>query len=112
MYISDEIGAEYGRTHNSIYANDNMSNDICREVDYIMTFMVHTDLTTLKGKNQLRALWTAFCIHKNLEVDTDLYDECYIYIFSLMTVMEQHVFSPKSKQASLTFYNWLAKDLV
>lgn len=112
MYKNDTLMMDYLANNNSVREDENLNEDFKKELEFMMVFMVHNDLTVLKNKNQLRALWTSFVIRKNLEVDTDLYDDCYIYLYSLMKAQEQNIFSLRNKHNSVVFYNWLAKDLV
>ena len=45
------------------------------ELDYLLKFAASADFETGElAEKQLRALWTAFCFHENLDVDTAEYD--------------------------------------
>lgn len=49
--------------------------NITTEFEYMRSFITEADfeLDDLPLK-QLRALWTAFCLHNNLDADTGIYD--------------------------------------
>lgn len=44
------------------------------EFEYIKEFVQNQDFDYQVVRNQLRALWTAYCIHAHYEVDTASYD--------------------------------------
>lgn len=48
------------------------------EMKYMIDFIAEYDVGSpdfdIQGCKQLRALWTAFCFHHGLDVDTDEYD--------------------------------------
>ena len=44
------------------------------EMAYIVAFAVEAFLDSEIDCNQLRALWTAYCLHHHLDVDTMEYD--------------------------------------
>lgn len=46
-----------------------------REYGYITAFALGSDFAESICLWQLRALWTAYCLHHNLDVDTREYDE-------------------------------------
>lgn len=45
-----------------------------REYGYLTAFAVGSDLGESVCRQQLRALWTSYCLHQNLGVDTREYD--------------------------------------
>lgn len=56
------------------------------ELAYLTAFVRESDFDesiTLNG--QLRALWTAFCLHHNLDVDTAAYDAIVCQLWQAMT---------------------------
>ena len=57
------------------------------EMEYMLNFIQEYDLGSypddIQGCRQLRALWTAFCFHHGLDVDTEEYD------FRLITLWEK-----------------------
>lgn len=44
------------------------------EFGYMKAFIVEGDFSDERYRAQLRALWTAYCLHHNLDVDTTEYD--------------------------------------
>lgn len=44
------------------------------EFGYIKAFVIEGDLTDVVYVNQLLSLWTAYCLHHGLDVDTNDYD--------------------------------------
>lgn len=44
------------------------------EHEYLLRFVSDNSFYSQHTKNQLRALWTAFCFHANWEADTQPYD--------------------------------------
>lgn len=44
------------------------------EFGYMKAFIVEGDFMDENYRSQLRALWTAYCLHHNLDVDTAVYD--------------------------------------
>lgn len=44
------------------------------ELSYILKFAVEEDLSYEVCLNQLRSLWTAYCLHHDLTPDTSKYD--------------------------------------
>ena len=44
------------------------------EFGYMKVFIVEGDFSDERYRAQLRALWTAYCLHHNLDVDTTEYD--------------------------------------
>lgn len=45
------------------------------EMDYLKTFVQQGCFSEELSWNQLRCMWTAYCFHHNLDVDTSGYDE-------------------------------------
>ena len=45
------------------------------EFKYMATFAIESYLIEELARDQLRSLWTAYCFHHNLDVDTEEYDE-------------------------------------
>ncbi len=45
------------------------------EMKYLKAFVQQSDFGEEIYKEQFRALWTAYCFHHDLDVDTDGYDE-------------------------------------
>lgn len=44
------------------------------ELDYMKKFIEQSDFTEGRCRDWLRALWTTYCLHYNLDVDTAEYD--------------------------------------
>ena len=44
------------------------------EFGYMKAFIIEGDFTEDAYRSQLQALWTAYCLHHNLDVDTMEYD--------------------------------------
>lgn len=62
-----------------------VNKEICaQEFGFLMSFVQKESLDEESCRNQLRALWTAYCIHKNLDVDTALYDEDMLHLWSIV----------------------------
>ena len=47
------------------------------EFDYMMNFVEENSFDDEMSCDWLRMLWTAFCLHRNLDADTHVYD-CYL----------------------------------
>lgn len=52
-----------------------MSSVSNRKFDTILDVINEDDFSNKIVRNQIRSLWTAFCIHQNIEPDTREYDE-------------------------------------
>lgn len=66
-------------------------DDIKKEFDYILEFAEATDFAAFVALKQLRALWTAFCLHHDLDPDTGIYD---CYLLELWNYLEENVTNP------------------
>lgn len=53
---------------------DQAAEERSRELQYIISFAERGCFDTELACNQLRGLWTAYCLHHDLEVDTSVYD--------------------------------------
>lgn len=49
--------------------------DCQAELDYLKNFARESHLDEDLCRDQLRCLWTAYCFHRNIDVDTSRYDE-------------------------------------
>lgn len=49
--------------------------EINAEFKFMLDFIVESYLIEELSRDQLRSLWTAYCLHDNLDVDTLEYDE-------------------------------------
>ena len=54
------------------------------EFGYMKAFIIEGDFTEDACRSQLRALWTAYCLHHNLDVDTLEYDDDLLGLWSEM----------------------------
>mgnify|MGYP005837969509 FL=1 len=54
------------------------------EFGYMKAFIIEGDFTDDIYRSQLRALWTAYCLHHNLDVDTLEYDDDLLGLWSEM----------------------------
>lgn len=54
------------------------------ELEFVKAYASDWELRIEVCRQQLRALWTAYCIHKNYECDTRPYDEGIAMLWSLM----------------------------
>lgn len=51
--------------------------DITAEFEFLMDYAVESCFDEEICRDRLRMLWTAFCLHHDLDVDTHVYD-CYL----------------------------------
>lgn len=79
------------------------------EFDIILEFIEGADFDEILYLQQLRALWTAFCIHRDEAVDTGSY---YCYMLEMWSVMEENGTNPYSSTEYERFYNAMCKYLV
>ena len=54
------------------------------EFGYMKAFIVEGDFTEDSYRTQLRALWTAYCLHQKLDVDTLGYDDDLLRLWTEM----------------------------
>lgn len=54
------------------------------EFGYMKAFIVEGDFSDERYRAQLRALWTAYCLHQNLVVDTMDYDNDLLGLWNIM----------------------------
>lgn len=59
-----------------------------RELQYIFSFVDEGCFDTELACNQLRSLWTAYCLHHGLDVDTREYDRGLLEIWTQVAVVE------------------------
>lgn len=80
------------------------------EFDYILECIESSeDLDEMAVMQQLRCLWTSFCLHQNLDVDTKTYDE---KMMEMWQVMQENDSAPYSSLEYGRFYNAMSKYLV
>lgn len=53
-----------------------MAESMAKDISFMKAFIAEAFLDSEVCQEQLRALWTAFCIHHGLDVDTAPYDGC------------------------------------
>ena len=84
--------------------------DYQREFDYILECIESSeDLDEMIVMQQLRCLWTAFCLHHDLDVDTGKYDS---KMQEMWDVMQENESAPYSSDEFGRFYNAMSKYLV
>lgn len=72
------------------------------ELKYLREFAARNELFSEElARNQLRALWTAYCLHNNLDVDTAGYD---VALMGLWTLIDEHA-GPDLEKAGWTCYD-------
>ncbi len=81
-----------------------------QEYEYILECIEGSeDLDEMLVMQQLRCLWTAFCLHHNLDVDTHEYD---VKMDEMWQVMQENESAPYSSLEFGRFYNAMSKYLV
>lgn len=62
------------------------------EMGYMESFLRERagELNNEITKHQLRSMWTTFCMHHNLDVDTDEYDIRLISLWNIIVLDESH----------------------
>lgn len=70
-----EVFAWLRQTVDNTVSVSGQDTDREREIEYIRAFVRESDFGEELGRSQLRALWTAYCFHHNLDVDTAGYDK-------------------------------------
>lgn len=78
------------------------------EIEFILNYIESADFGPTE-LNQLICLWTAFCIHNDLCVDTGKYDS---EINELWNAMNDNISCPYSSFEYERFYNCMSKFLV
>lgn len=80
-----------------------------REYEYILECIESIeDLSEMVVMQQLRCLWTAYCLHQNLDVDTAEYDN---RVMEMWNVMQENESAPYSSLEYGHFYNAMSKYL-
>ena len=80
------------------------------EYEYILECIESSeDLDEMIVMQQLRCLWTAYCLHQNLDVDTAEYDN---RMMEMWNVMQENESAPYSSLEYGRFYNVMSKYLV
>ena len=87
-----------------------IDNSYQEEFDYILEQIESSDsLDEMVVMQQLRCLWTAYCFHNNLDVDTAGYDN---RMMEMWNVMQENESAPYSSLEYERFYNAMSKYLV
>lgn len=55
------------------------------EFKYIASFVSESYLIEELARDQFRALWTAYCLHHNLDADTAEYDEDFAQLWKVVS---------------------------
>ena len=80
------------------------------EFGYLINFIAgEKAIDSIEGMGQIRSLWTAYCLHQNLEVDTAEYDNRMMEMWSVMRGNEK---IPYSSNEYERFYNDMSRCLV
>lgn len=61
-----------------------------QELQYIFSFVNEGCFDTEIACNQLRSLWTAYCLHHDLDVDTHRYDNALMEVWTLVAATEDY----------------------
>lgn len=81
-----------------------------REYEYILECIESSeDLSEMVVMQQLRCLWTAYCLHQNIDVDTVEYDN---RVMEMWNVMQKNESAPYSSLEYGRFYNAMSRYLV
>lgn len=60
------------------------------EFQYIRSFAVGSDMDVEICREQLRCLWTAYCLHQNFDVDTNVYDQHLCALWYTVSAFEEN----------------------
>lgn len=60
-----------------------------RELEYMKDFSREACFESEECRDQLRSLWTAYCLHNNLIVDTGTYDDDILELWSAVSLGEE-----------------------
>lgn len=60
-----------------------------RELEYMKNFAQEAYFDTDVCRDQLRSLWTAYCLHNDLIVDTGAYDSDILELWSVVSLGEE-----------------------
>ena len=77
------------------------------EFAYILKFIKESEGDIIYME-QLRALWTAFCLHQNIDVDTHKYDDAMLDIVECLKKTDSSLYKCEFEK----FYNEMSKYLV
>lgn len=100
---------DYCAQTDSCKHNDNRPQRV-DEFRYILDFVKGADLDDLSQYNQLIALWTAFCLHRDLIPDTNFYD---ILVREVWKEIQKNETNPwKNGPVQLNIYQKYCRDMM
>lgn len=82
---------------------------IAAEFEYLRTFVQTSCFDEEICRDQLRILWTAFCLHYGMSVDTNIYDR---YALVLWDLLQEAGDGTAEWKDFNTFDNFMCKYLV
>lgn len=90
---------------------ETLQNSISRaaELKYLKQFAFESCFDTEVCRDQLRSLWTAYCFHHNLDVDTAGYDTDLLAVWEAVAEVEQETADWSDFDS---FGNFMCKELV
>ncbi len=68
--------------------NEQTAEDRTRELQYIISFAGEGGFDSELACNQLRSLWTAYCLRHDLAVDTSTYDHALMDVWERVAAVE------------------------
>ena len=80
------------------------------ELGYIYSFVDEGSFDEELARDQLRVLWTSFCLHQDIDVDTYQYDAILVCMYNYMDLDEMTDTADWSDYES--FNNYMSKYLV
>jgi hypothetical protein len=83
-----------------------------KELEYIAKFCNEADFYYQQAREQLRSLWTAYCFHQNLDVDTPVYDSTLLKIWEMHNVKESFndFFISDVDTNKFTMFTWFMSE--
>lgn len=82
---------------------------ITQELQYIISFAGKGCFDTEPARSQLRSLWTAYCLHYDLNADTSGYDHDLMDIWAQVSATED---GTACWNGFDIFYSFMSADLV
>ena len=79
------------------------------EYEYILDFVEGCEIIETDALHQLRSLWTAYCLHNDVDIDTAEYDN---RIFEIWQIMQETGNSPYSSLEYERFYIAMGRYLI
>ena len=67
---------------------ERVNRERSQELQYIISFAEESRFEMEPAHSQLRSLWTAYCLHHNLDVDTSKYDHDLMAIWAQVSATE------------------------